>query len=586
MKDNYLLTVQNAKKHFLTYDQQKLIAKHKLAFDDYFLYMPMLGKTYRICRATGSITTPDSHREVEDFGEVMTLLDMLCDSKENRSLTGNFLSLQSFGLQFHQNLLEQKPSDACLFFDRQPQALHYACRRLGGIPFKGADIAYRLPLFDDCPIVLQFWHGDDEFYPRMRWLFDENALSCIRYETMHYAIGFILRRLRNASKEISAMIHANSYANIDLDIITGNYKAICQKAGKPVMAIVKANAYGHGAVQVARALEKDCPFFGVATTAEALELRNAGISKPILLLGPTPEDNFPILIEKDIRPTIFTLEMGKALSEAAVRAKKTAHFHFAVDTGMSRIGFAPTEQSADICKEIAMLPGLSAEGLFSHFATADSQELSRTYRQAETFATFDKMLQSRGVCVKIRHLDNSAGIMHFGAQYEMARAGIILYGLQPSEEMDISVLPVHPALSWRSRVSFVKPLAPGAEVSYGGTFVAEKPMVVATIPVGYADGYRRSLSGKFYVLIHGQKAPILGRVCMDQFMVDVTHIPGVTIGDEVVLMGKSGKTEISVEEFAENSYSFNYETVCAINRRVPRVFYKDGAITEVADYLA
>ena len=381
------------------------------------------------------------------------------------------------------------------------------------------------------------------------------------------------------------MEFSNTYVKIDLDAIAENFRNICKKAGAPVMAVVKANAYGHGAVQVARLLARDAAFFGVSSTAEALELRRAGIEKPILIFGHTPPENFPVIIENDIRVAIFRYEDARKLSQAAVDSGKTAAFHFVVDTGMSRIGFQPTQEDADICAEIVKLPGIVPEGLFSHFATADSADLTRTNAQAERYAAFDKMLTQRGVQIKLRHIDNSAGIMNFGCHYDMVRAGIVLYGLYPSDEVDKQLLSLKPAMSWHSRVSHVKPLELGRQISYGGTFEVTSPMTVATVPAGYADGYRRNLSNKFYVLIKGQKARILGRVCMDQFMVDVTDIAGVQPGDEVVLFGSQGDAEIPVEEIAAASDSFNYEFVCGINRRVPRYFVADVKCLGKADYL-
>ena len=381
------------------------------------------------------------------------------------------------------------------------------------------------------------------------------------------------------------MILSNTYAKIDLDAILGNYRRICKKAGAPVIAIIKADAYGHGAVPVAKTLEKECPWFGVSSVAEAVELRNAGITQPILILGHTPTDCYEIIVEKSIRPAIFCREDGEELSRVAVKLGKTAPFHFALDTGMSRIGFQVTEEAADICADIAKLPNLQAEGLFSHFATADETDLTKTYAQAERFAAFDAMLKARGVNIPLRHLDNSAGIMHFGCHYELVRAGIILYGLYPSGEVDKNLLELAPAMSWHSRISHIKTLEPGRELSYGGTYVTHKPTRVATVPAGYADGYRRSLSNRFYVLIRGKKAPILGRVCMDQFMVDVTDIPEAQVGDGVVLMGTDGNERISAEDIGAAAGSFNYEQVCDLSRRVTRVYIRGGEEVATVDYL-
>ena len=377
----------------------------------------------------------------------------------------------------------------------------------------------------------------------------------------------------------------NTYLTIDLDRIAANFKAIQEKAGVPVMAIIKADAYGHGAIQVARQLQDRCLFFGVSSMLEALELRNAGIQTPILILGQIPPAAFSVAIREGIRPTIFRYEDALALSETAREMGVEAPFHFAVDTGMSRIGFQATEEDADICAKIAALPGLITEGLFSHFATADCEDLTKSKAQAERFEAFDKMLRERGVQVKIRHMDNSAGIMNFHKHYDLVRAGIVTYGMYPSNEVKFEDLPLQPALSWSSRVTCVKTLPAGREISYGGTYVTTKPTVVATIPVGYADGYRRSLSGKFYVLIHGQKAPILGRICMDQMMVDVTDIPDVAVGDKVVLVGADGENVITMEEISAAADTFNYEFVCGISRRVPRYYCKNGEVVHQVHYL-
>ena len=377
----------------------------------------------------------------------------------------------------------------------------------------------------------------------------------------------------------------NTYVRIDLDIIQQNFQAVCEKVGVPVMAIVKADAYGHGAVQVARLLEGKCAFFGVSSMLEALELRQAGLHTPILILGQTPVKAFPLAIREGIRPAIFHYEAAVALSEAAQEAGVEAPFHFAVDTGMSRIGFQATRESADLCAKIASLPGLKAEGLFSHFATADCADLTRSRIQEEKFLAFDAMLKQRGVEVPIRHLDNSAGLMNFSTHYEMVRSGIVTYGLYPSHEVDPALLTLEPALSWHSRVTHINLLPPGREISYGGTYVTTKPTRVATIPVGYADGYRRSLSGKFYVLIRGKRAPILGRICMDQMMVDVTDIPDCALNDKVVLVGRDGDEVITMEAIAEAADSFNYEFVCGISRRVPRLYRRGGHTVHSVHYL-
>ena len=377
----------------------------------------------------------------------------------------------------------------------------------------------------------------------------------------------------------------NTYVKINLDAIDSNIDAIRARVGTDVMAVIKADAYGHGAIQVARVLQDKCSFFGVSSILEAMELRRAGLYNPILILGHTPVSAYPALVQAEIRPTIYHYEDAAALSQAALQEGKTAAFHLAVDTGMSRIGFQATPEDADVCARIARLPGLFAEGLFSHFATADCADLSRARNQAALFDGFYEMLKDRGVEIPIRHLNNSAGLMNFDNHYEMVRAGIVLYGMYPSDEVDPSLLTIRPALQWLSRVTHVKTLPAGREISYGGTYVTSGTTRVATVPVGYADGYRRSLSGRFYVLIRGRKAPILGRVCMDQMMVDVTDIPGVQLGDPVVLVGRSGSEEITVETIAAAADSFNYEFVCGISRRVPRIYSRAGKTVHSVHYL-
>ena len=381
------------------------------------------------------------------------------------------------------------------------------------------------------------------------------------------------------------MIFDSTELIIDLDAIRHNIAAVRERSQALVMAIIKADAYGHGAVELARILDADCAFFGVSSILEAMELRQAGVEKPILILGHTPVAAFPTAVRNGIRPAIFRYEDAVAFSRAAQEAGVTAPFHIAVDTGMSRIGFQVTQSDADLCAAIAALPGITAEGLFSHFATADCADLTRAKQQAELFDAFDRMLKDRGVTIPLRHLDNSAGIMNFGCSYEMVRSGIVTYGMYPSDEVDPQLLALQPALRWVSRITHIKTLEPGREIGYGGTYTTTAPTVVATIPVGYADGYRRNLSGKFHVLIRGKKAPILGRICMDQMMVDVTGIPEAAPDDQVVLVGTSGSERISVEQIAAVADSFNYEFVCGISRRVPRVYLSGGEIIHSVSYL-
>ncbi len=365
---------------------------------------------------------------------------------------------------------------------------------------------------------------------------------------------------------------------VDMDAIEYNFARVGARLapGVKCLAVIKADAYGHGAVPIARQLDGRCDFFGVACIEEALELVNAGIKSPVLILGHVAPEHYSAVVKYGIRIPIFTVDDAAALSDEAVRQGRTAPFHFAVDTGMSRIGFSVSEDSADKCALIANMPNLFAEGLFSHFATADCADLKRSVVQREQFCTFISMLESRGVNIPIKHLNNSAGIINFDRHFDMCRMGIVLYGLYPSEDVDKSHLSIRPVMSWKTHISYIKTLEPGREISYGGTFTTDREMRIATIPVGYADGYPRCLSNKGRVIINGAYAPIVGRVCMDQFMVDVSHIPDCKIDDEVILVGGQGGTVLSMEEVSQAAHSFNYELPCRISRRVPRVYYKNG----------
>ena len=376
-------------------------------------------------------------------------------------------------------------------------------------------------------------------------------------------------------------------AAIDLNAVEYNYINTRNKLPKDVkiLCVVKADAYGHGAVEISKILDDKADFFGVACIEEAVELKKAGIKKPVLVLGYVFTGAYDIAVKYDIRIPVFSYESAKALSDEAVRQNKTVPFHFCIDTGMSRIGFQVNEESADICKKITQLPNIEAEGLFSHFATADEENLDKSIAQQNKFDRFVDMLKKRDIEIPIKHLNNSAGIMNFEKHYDMCRMGIILYGLYPSHEVDKSLLSVKPVMSWLSHISHLKTLEAGREISYGGTYVTTKNTIVATIPVGYADGYPRSLSNIGKAIINGKYAPILGRVCMDQFMVDVTDIDDIKIGTKVTLVGKDGDARLTMEEVSEAASSFNYELPCRISRRVPRTFYKDGKMIEYTNYM-
>lgn len=377
------------------------------------------------------------------------------------------------------------------------------------------------------------------------------------------------------------------YAEINLDAIRFNMESLGKNMAPRtrMMGVVKADGYGHGAVPVALEIAPYVAGYAVAAIEEALILRNHGIEKPILILGVTHQSRYGALLEHDIRPAVFTMEQADLLSKLAVASGTVAKIHLALDTGMSRIGMEANEQGADLAARIAALPGIEAEGLFTHFAKADEADKASAYRQLETYAGFVRLLEERGLEIPVKHCSNSAGIIDLPeANLDMVRAGISVYGMYPSDDVKKQGVILKPALGLKSFITYVKSLEAGREVSYGGDFVAAKPMRVATVPVGYGDGYPRNLSGKGYVLIHGKKAPVLGRICMDQFMVDVTEIPEAKTEDAVTLIGKDGAEEIRVEDLARTCGGFHYEIACGIGKRVPRIYMRSGQMVGRKDY--
>ena len=385
--------------------------------------------------------------------------------------------------------------------------------------------------------------------------------------------------------------YSRVYAKIDLDAVTYNMEQMKQRVNgdTKIMAVIKSDGYGHGAVQVAEVLEKYDYIWGfaVATLDEAVVLRTEGIKKPILVLGCIFPDQYLEMLDNDIRMNVYTEEMAKEISYMARREGKTAYLHIKLDTGMARLGFAVNDESIDAITRISKLPNVNMEGVFTHFAKADEMDKTFTENQISQFIAMTEKLKERGVTFPYEHCANSAAIIDVeDARFDIVRAGISTYGLYPSEEVNQDAVHLKPALALKSHVAFVKEIEKGTPVSYGGTFVAEKKMKIATVPVGYGDGYPRSLSGKGYVLIRGKKANILGRICMDQFMVDVTDIEGVSFGDKVTLIGRDGNESISVECLSELSGRFNYEFICALGKRIPRVYVKNGKIAEQVDYFA
>ena len=370
-------------------------------------------------------------------------------------------------------------------------------------------------------------------------------------------------------------------AYIDEEALRHNIRTVRQKIGPDVLLLgtVKANAYGHGAERVARILQEEgADYLSTAILEEAVELRRAGLCLPILVLGYTDPDQYELALEHRIHLTIFSEEQARALSQKAAAGGKIGLVHLKLDTGMGRIGFECGDPSVDAIERIAKLPNLSLDGIFTHFARADEEDKSEAARQQQRYDDMLERIEARGIQIPIHHTANSAAIMEYPQAHRlhteknsavswMVRAGIMLYGLYPSGEMDQQQTRLHPVLSLISHVVHVKEVEDGTPIGYGGTYVAKGHRKIATIPVGYADGYPRRLSGIGYIKIRGQRAPIAGRICMDQFMADVTHIPGVSVGDQVELIGE----EISAQEIAELTGTIHYELICQLTARVPRV---------------
>lgn len=375
------------------------------------------------------------------------------------------------------------------------------------------------------------------------------------------------------------------YVEVNLDDIVENLQNMKDNidAGTKILAVIKTDGYGHGGVAIAKAVENLDYLYGfaVATAEEAFELRDEGIQKPILVLSYTFPYAYERFIQQQVRVTVFRPDSLEQLNELALKAGKKALVHIKVDTGMGRIGICPDESGIDFVKKAFGMPGIEVEGIYTHFACADEADKTSVNRQIEIYKNFVSEVEKQtGKKIQLKHCSNSAGIIDLPmANMDLVRAGITLYGLKPSAEVDSNRISLKPALSLHSHVVYVKTLKPGQTVSYGSHFVAKKDTKVATVPLGYGDGYPRSLSdGRGYVLIHGQKAPILGRVCMDQFMVDVSEIPEVSEGDKVTLIGGDGKECITADFLGDLSGRFNYELVCDLNQRLPRVYIKNNQV--------
>lgn len=378
-------------------------------------------------------------------------------------------------------------------------------------------------------------------------------------------------------------------ARVDLDAIEYNVESMKNvlKDGVKIIVVIKADGYGHGGLQIARMLsEKEYVWgFAVATLDEAVFLKKRGIYKPVLALGCIFPDQRERTLEYEVRMTVYTAEMAREVSELAVKLDRKAYVHIKIDTGMSRLGFMPDEESVEEIAAIAALPNIVMEGMYTHFSKADETDKAYTEKQLERFLWMKEALDKKNVGFSYYHCANSAGIIDIpDANMNMVRCGISTYGLYPSDEVVKENVPLKPALELISHVAHVKWVEKGTLVSYGGTFITDKRTKIVTVPVGYGDGYARSLSNKGFVLIHGKRAKILGRVCMDQFMVDATDIDDVKFGDQITLIGKDGEEALLVDELSDLAGRFNYEFVCNLGKRVPHEFVRHGKVIEQRDY--
>ena len=377
------------------------------------------------------------------------------------------------------------------------------------------------------------------------------------------------------------------WAEINLDAIAHNMRAIRDITNKSakIMAVVKADAYGHGFLEVTKTLlENGADYLAVALVEEALQLRKNNIDVPILVLGGVSYEAVGEMIENDIMPSVFSYEFAKIISDAAVKMGKTAKIHIKIDTGMSRIGFfAENEDTINEIEKIYNLPSIQIDGIFSHFACSDEKDTSYTHKQFDLFMKVCSELEKRNINIPIKHICNSAGIMMYPEMHlDMVRPGIILYGLYPSDDVDKSKLDLIPAMSVKADVTHVKNTPAERGVSYGKTYITDKTTKIATVPVGYADGYSRLLSGKAEMYVNGENAKVIGRICMDQCMIDVTNVKNINIGDEVTIFGAD---TITADDVANWIGTINYEIICMIGKRVPRIYISDGKAVKVLNYL-
>lgn len=380
-----------------------------------------------------------------------------------------------------------------------------------------------------------------------------------------------------------------AYAEINLDNLIHNIKEIRRLSGTEaqVMAVIKADGYGHGSTKIAQVLlDNGADALAVAVLDEAIELRQAGIKAPTFVLGYTQPERSEEVVKYDLEQSVFSLESAKSLSEAAIAQEKTVLVHIKIDTGMGRVGLQVDHNAVEIIKEIYNLPNLRIKGIFTHFATADEVNKNYTQMQFDKFNWICTKLEEQGIKIEIKHCGNSATIIDLPDMHlNMVRAGIMMYGLAPSEDVLLNKIELKQVMSLKVRITHVKQIEAGQSVSYGRRFIADEKRTIASLPIGYADGYTRLLTGKAEALVKGQRVPVVGSICMDQCMIDVTGVDGVKVGDEVVLFGHQEDGYISIDEIAKKLGTINYEIVCMISRRVPRVYVSNGEIVEVLNYL-
>lgn len=379
------------------------------------------------------------------------------------------------------------------------------------------------------------------------------------------------------------------WAEINLDNLAFNMREIRKIAkSENIIGVVKADAYGHGALDVAPVLlENGATGLAVAVVSEGIELRRGGIEAPIMVLGFTSPSLIEDLLKYDIEQTVFSLDYARELSRIACNKHKVAKIHIALDTGMGRIGFLPNEKSLQEVEEISKLPNIEIIGMFSHFSTADEKDKDYTFYQLKQFNDFYEALKKRNVNIKMRHIANSAAVMELPeTHFEAVRPGIILYGYYPSEEVDRSRLKLKPVMELKTNIAHIKTVPSGQYISYGRKFQSSRESIIATLPVGYADGYTRLLFNKAKVIVNGKLAPVVGRICMDQCMIDITDIEGeVKVGDEVILIGEKDGVKVDADDIANMLGTISYEVICMITKRVPRVYIKNGKVVKVRNYV-